>query len=276
MSLSFPSNQAHFHVIERGPCWISHAGGTNNIVANAGDLVLLLGGAGHTISSSRKSDQTHTLWDVIASHYNAERMTLDLSGGLSRVLMVCGRFRMDSVGSEAVAALLPPVVHLQGQHNDWLPAMMRLLSIEATSQETGSALARARLVDLILVGAIRRWLSDHPDTRAGWLGALRDPIVGPALRSLHARPQEKWTVEKIAAQVGLSRSPFAARFKAEVGVSPMKYLTTWRMRMAVRMLRKGRDIGDIATATGYDSEAAFRRGFRREMGAPPGHYRAGH
>ncbi|MEM7160593.1 MAG: AraC family transcriptional regulator [Myxococcota bacterium] len=276
MSLSFPSNQAHFHVIERGPCWVSVAGEPNPVLANAGDLVLLLGGAGHSIASTADPDDDHPLWDVVPTHYDAERMTLDMSEGVDRVLMVCGRFRMDTVGAEAVADLLPPVVHLQGQHGalaDWLPSMMRLLSAEATSRETGSALARARLVDLILVGAIRRWLSDHEDANAGWLGALRDPMVGPALRQLHAQPEERWTVERLAALVGLSRSPFAARFKTQVGVSPMKYLTTWRMRVAVRMIRQGAAIGEVATAVGYESEAAFRRVFKRETGDPPGHYR---
>lgn len=270
--LSFPTGQAHFHVIERGPCWLHVPAERTTLVANSGDLLLLVGGSGHSVSSSDRRSRARKLWDVVPSHYDAERMTLDLSEGEACVEMVCGRFSMDAVGTEAVVGVLPAVVHLQGHKEplaDWLPSMLRLLSTEAASNNPGSSLARARLVDLILIGAIRRWLAMDGDQETGWLSALRDPVVGGALRRVHARPEHPWTVPELAATVGLSRSPFAARFKARVGMAPMRYLTSWRMRLAARRLRNGDMVGEVATAVGYESDAAFSRVFKKEMGVPP-------
>ncbi|MEM8962735.1 MAG: AraC family transcriptional regulator [Acidobacteriota bacterium] len=276
ISLSFPTGQAHFHVIERGPCWITIPDDDISLLASSGDLLLLVAGSGHAVASDERAAVDHGLWDIVPSHYDAERLTLDLSDDEPCVEMICGRFSMDSVGSEAVVGVLPSVVHLRGRSGqlvDGLASMLRLLSAEATSNAPGSSLARARLVELILIGAIRRWLVETGDDQAGWLPALRDPVVGAALGNLHTRPEHPWTVSELSSTVGLSRSPFAARFKSQVGVSPMKYLTSWRMRLAVRLLRRGTSVGEAASAVGYASDAAFSRTFKKEMGVPPSSFR---
>ena len=271
-SLSFPTGQAHFHVIERGPCWVSVPTESHSVVANAGDLLLLVGGNGHSVSAVEKDAREHPLMEVIPIHYDAKRLSLDLSDGDSCVEMVCGRFAMDAVGSEALIGALPTVVHLrghQGAADGWLTTTLHLLSAETTANRPGSARARARLVDLVLVGAIRRWLEENQQECVGWLTALRDPVVGKALALLHAEPGHPWTVPEIAARVGLSRSPFAARFRNQVGSSPMRYLTSWRMRLAARMLSEGSSVGETAQGVGYESDASFSRVFKREMGVPP-------
>ncbi|MEM9074405.1 MAG: AraC family transcriptional regulator [Myxococcota bacterium] len=273
-ALSFPPLQAHFHVIERGPCWL-HVPGEDLRIANSGDLLLLVGGSGHSVASQERDFVDHSLWTVVPTHFDATRMSLDLSEGTPAVEMICGRFSIDAVGSEAIVGALPQVVHLQshgGGLNEWLASMLRLLSVEVSANRPGSALARARLVDLILIGAIRHWLATCEDN-AGWLSALRDPVVGNALGHLHARPAHGWTVPELASVVGLSRSPFAARFRKRVGVSPMRYLTAWRMRLAIRLLRRGQSVGEVSAAVGYESQAAFSRVFKKEMGKPPSAFR---
>ena len=110
----------------------------------------------------------------------------------------------------------------------------------------------------------------------GWLAGLNDPHVGKALRLLHANPGRDWTVEDLAREAAVSRSVLAQRFTELVGEAPMRYLAGWRMQLANQMMRDGaRNIQDVATRVGYDSEAAFNRAFKRATGSPPATWRKG-
>ena len=132
----------------------------------------------------------------------------------------------------------------------------------------------ARLSELLFVEAVRDYLAGLPPVQQGWLAGLRDPAIGRALALMHARLAHPWTSEQLAAEALLSRSAFAERFTTLVGVPPMSYLTVWRMQVAAQSLREGRrSIAQVAAAVGYESEAAFARAFKREMGVNPGEYR---
>ncbi|MGQ0593518.1 MAG: helix-turn-helix domain-containing protein [Gammaproteobacteria bacterium] len=118
------------------------------------------------------------------------------------------------------------------------------------------------------------WLASLAEDAGGWLGALRDRHIGLALAAIHQFPERDWTVASLAAQTGLSRSPFSARFNALVGEPPLSYLTRWRMNTATRLLRET-DLGlaGIAGRVGYTSEAAFSKAFTRRFKTAPGAYR---
>lgn len=108
------------------------------------------------------------------------------------------------------------------------------------------------------------------------MAGLRDPQVGAALQVLHGRPAEPWTLDRLAREVAMSRSSFAERFTAYVGVPPMQYLARWRLQLAARMLTTGAvSVAQAAEAVGYGSEAAFNRAFKREVGQAPGAWRRG-
>jgi transcriptional regulator GlxA family with amidase domain len=108
----------------------------------------------------------------------------------------------------------------------------------------------------------------------GWLAGLRDRHVGAALRLMHGRPAETWTIDALAREVGLSRSVFAERFATLMGAPPMHYLSAWRLQLAARLLeRPGTSIAQAAAEVGYESEAAFNRAFKKQVGAPPGVWR---
>jgi AraC-like DNA-binding protein len=110
--------------------------------------------------------------------------------------------------------------------------------------------------------------------QGGWLRALMDNQIGKALQAIHARPQQDWTVEELALTVAMSRSAFSARFTALVGLSPLAYVTRWRMQRASEMIRHQHlSLGEVAMRVGYESEAAFRKAFKRETGVAPGAYR---
>ena len=103
--------------------------------------------------------------------------------------------------------------------------------------------------------------------------ALADPRVGQALRLIHESPQKPWTVELLAGAVSMSRSAFAAHFTELVGEPPLRYVTAWRMKKATHMLLRGDPVAAVAQATGYETDAAFGKAFRKQMGMTPGEFR---
>ena len=132
----------------------------------------------------------------------------------------------------------------------------------------------ARLSELLFVEVLRGYVDTLADDSRGWLSGLRDRHVGAALRLIHGRPTEAWTLEKLAREVGLSRSVFAERFSHYVQMAPMHYLGRWRLQLAARLLeRPGVNISEVSQKVGYESEAAFNRAFKRLMGTPPGAWR---
>jgi len=132
----------------------------------------------------------------------------------------------------------------------------------------------ARLSELLFMEVVRWQLSHVSKGHGGWLAGLNDPHVGRALALLHASPERPWTVEELAQQVAISRAAFAKRFVELVGETPMQYLAGWRMHLARRLLREGTlGLAQIGSRVGYESEAAFNRAFKQQVGVPPGSWR---
>jgi AraC-like DNA-binding protein len=133
----------------------------------------------------------------------------------------------------------------------------------------------SKLSELLFVEAVRRYVAGLQPEQRGWLAGLRDPIAGRAIALLHSQHREPWTAERLAGEVGLSRSAFAERFTALIGQPPMQYLALWRMQLAAQQLRESSTpIARIAFDVGYESEAAFNRAFKRQFGVPPARFRA--
>jgi AraC-like DNA-binding protein len=113
-----------------------------------------------------------------------------------------------------------------------------------------------------------------PENAMGWFAGLRDPQTGAALRLIHGRPTEPWTLDTLAREIGLSRSSLAERFTAYVEMPPMQYLARWRLQIAARLLETPNiSIAQVAAEVGYQSEAAFNRAFKRHTGVAPGAWR---
>ncbi len=139
--------------------------------------------------------------------------------------------------------------------------------------ERGGENVRARLSELLFVETIRQYLETLPPAETGWLAGLRDPVVGHALAALHAQPNEPWTVEQLARHVGVSRSVLAERFTEMLDHAPMQYLALWRKQVASRLLLDGGHVAIVASAVGYESEAAFSRAFKKLVGESPAAWR---
>jgi AraC-like DNA-binding protein len=151
---------------------------------------------------------------------------------------------------------------------------VRFSVAESTAPRAGGATVLAKLSELLFVEAVRQYIEALPQEQTGWLAGLRDRFVGRALALMHQDPAYPWTVDELAQQIGLSRSALAERFGELLGQPPMQYLTRWRILLAAQHLLSGsRGVAQVAEEVGYQSEAAFSRAFKRELGVPPATWR---
>lgn len=154
--------------------------------------------------------------------------------------------------------------------------LLELLSSEAARDEPGQDAVLNRLLDLILVVALRAWGADNEAQLPSWLGAVADPAIGKALAMLHADPRHRWTTASLAGKVGMSRAALCARFTNLVGEPPMAYLTGWRMTLAADTLRDtDATVAAIAHEVGYDNAFSFSTAFKRMHGQSPSTWRRG-
>jgi AraC-like DNA-binding protein len=197
-------------------------------------------------------------------------------GGGARTRMVCG-FLGGSVQLHPMLDNLPAVMTVDLASlptGDWMGRTFSYAAQTLAGGDPGAATVLAKLSELLFVEVVRRYVAALPPERTGWLAGLRDPAVGRALSLMHGRLDKDWTTDSLAREVYVSRSTFAERFTALIGVPPMRYLLNWRMQVAMQKLRETREnVAQVAFAVGYESEAAFSRAFHREVGQPPAAWR---
>ena len=152
---------------------------------------------------------------------------------------------------------------------------INMLASEMAEPAPGSELVVNRLADVLFIQCIRAHIASRTEAcKSSWLRAIFDQQIGMALKSMHDKVADHWTVASLAAASGLSRSAFALRFKELVGETPLEYLTTWRMHKATALLQKGdKKLFEVAKSVGYDSDAAFSKAFKRIVGVAPREYR---
>jgi len=190
---------------------------------------------------------------------------------------VCGGFTLEGESVDPVLQALPRVVHVGGVDDrpaPWVDATLRLVSAVTSSEQPGADAVLTRLAETMVLQALRSELTALAATDGARLEALRDPQIAAAIRLMHSRPENHWTVERLASEVGYSRSAFAARFRKVVGESPIAYLTRSRLAIAATDLdRTDLSIAEIAGRVGYANQASFSRAFSRAFGVAPGTYR---
>jgi len=265
---------AGVHVVADGSCVLVPKGGQPLTLA-AGDLVFLSRGGQHTLCSDPAlppRDYTH---DRIA--HGAAFGELQIGGPGERTVLACAAYKLDVTSSHPLVASLPEVIHLQAgaERGRALEISIKQIIDETADSRATSPSIVVALVDVLLLRILRAWHDKLPAEEAtGWAAAVADPAIAPALRAIHASPAESWTVETLARESGLSRAAFARRFKSVLGEPPLAYLTGWRMTTARRLLRETElPLSAIAERTGYGSEFAFAKAFKRESGRAPGNYR---
>ena len=266
-----------YHVVTRGSCW-GQAVGHEPIRLREGDLIVFPQGDPHVLSSAAGMqaspdisafDRPPTLPSV--REYGG--------GGSERARVVCCFLGCDERPFNPLLAALPTVIHLTAAGSQgaagWLGTLMGIAAKESGSARPGGENVLARLSELMFVETIRQHVERLPAAETGWLAGLRDAVVGQALAALHGQPREPWTVEQLARVVGVSRSVLAERFTEMVGQPPIQYLALWRMQLASRLLSEGDGVAAVASAVGYESEAAFSRAFKKLVGQAPATWRRG-
>ncbi len=241
-----------------------------------GDLVLLPRNEPHRLASDLSLAPVSA--DVLIQPPGGENAlaAIRYGGGGERSHIVCG-FLASDLPENPLFASLPRVLTLrsgQTSARDWIASSFRFAAAELAAGRPGSDTILAKLSELLFVEAVRSCIAALTPDRTGWLAGLRDPHVASALALLHGRVAHAWTVDSLAREVGLSRSALGARFAALLGEPPMRYLARWRMQLASLRLRECHaSLAQIGAEVGYNSEAAFNRAFKRELGVPPATWR---
>jgi AraC-like DNA-binding protein len=274
--IELPQNTgASFHAVTSGTAWL-RVDGQDPVQLMPGDLLLLPSGIEHRLSSAPGA-RCRPFDRAMKEELMTPEGDLELPGHGAVTTFVCAGYDYDLEVGQPLMRLLPHVLHVPADPvaGRNIAAIVDLLAGEIGLREAGSRAATARLIDLLLIAAIRRWADAQPEgTPPSWLTALRDPLIGRVLALLHERPGEHWTLEKLAREVHVSRATLARRFTDEVGEPPLAYLGSWRMHVAAQRLKHTTDpVERIARDVGYTSEYAFNRAFSRLRGQPPGRYR---
>lgn len=264
-----------FYAVSRGGGTLS-VGGTKLSLA-AGDFVFLPPGAAFDIRD-RPSSRAIPIERIYATRGGRCGGILRFGGGSGApTTLIAGSVHLEGSELSPVATCIPPVLHVTGDRAGsarWLDATMQFVASEMETELPGYETVVERLADVLFVQALRTHMTTPSSANNGWLRALVDPRIGQALRSVHERPGDEWTLESLAKAASMSRSVFAARFKELVGSAPLEYVTRWRMHLASERLRGGTDgIGQVARDVGYDTESAFGKAFKREVGTTPGAFR---
>jgi AraC-like DNA-binding protein len=232
-----------------------------------GDVALVRGGPDHFIAyKPNAACLPHEQFQ--ARHADDNRGSTDGAN-----VFLCGAYVLSGDIGRGLLEALPPVLTMSAAADDPLRNVIGMLSSELATSAPGQQTVLDRLLDVLLVLAIRASFqrSEHAPR---WYQASADPRLGPALGALHADPARAWTVPELAAISGLSRAAFARIFQLALGQAPMQYLTDWRMTLARDHLRAGElTLAQIGARTGYASPYAFAAAFRRHHGVPPGQWR---
>lgn len=258
--------QPGFCAVIEGGCRLA-VDGEHPVNLEEGDFVLLPATPAFTMSSFEPATPKHI--DPKVTPAPTDEVRHGRPDGLPDVRLFGGYFVFDSPDAALLVSLLPAMVHIRGIPR--LSLLVRLVGEEASQQSVGRDLILARLVEVLLIEALRA--IQGKDTPAGLLRGLADARVAEALRQMHGDAERSWTVAELASEAGMSRSAFFDRFTRAVGLRPMEYLLAWRMAVAKNLLR-GESIAldEVARRVGYGSASTFSTAFSRHVGQPPGQY----
>jgi AraC family transcriptional regulator, alkane utilization regulator len=267
-----------FHFLTEGHCKVRLADSAEVIDVTAGDVILLPQDDRHLLGSDPHLAPTGVDTIVGANAVaDAEFIQIRHGGGGTATRFVCGYLACNRSVCRPLLEALPRLLRIpigDGPASSMLRELLRVGVRETVTSRAGTESMLAKLSELMFVEALRRYVEGLPPGGNGWLAGVRDMHVGRALALLHGEPGRAWTVDDLARGVAISRSALADRFAALVGEPPIQYLMRWRLALAAQTLRAGREaIVRVAERSGYESEAAFSRAFKREFGLPPAAWR---
>jgi AraC-like DNA-binding protein len=264
-----------FHVVASGRCFVSCADG-ERYWANAGEVIVLPYGDVFLMGGVEPVEPV-SIMSVVPPPPWTEMPIVRYGEGGPRTDVVCGCLYSKDLLFDPALKAFPPVFVVRptaGPARAWFDASVAY-ALEASSGQ-GRGLPSTKLPELLIIEVLRWHLANAPAADRGWFAALRDPVLAPAMKAIHTAPERKWTVADLATEAAASRSLLDGRFREVLGLSPIRYVKEWRMRIAQDLLATTDvTIASVARRVGYDSEEAFSRAFKRAYGRSPSLWRAG-
>lgn len=263
------TRQPFYGVILEGGCRFT-VDGREPIDGEAGDFVLIAV-AQHLEVSSHEPPAGSDESSMVALGDGEFRV--GAQSGPTDVRMLIGHCSFASPDGDLLVPMLPQLVHIRCAQR--LAQLVKLVGEESRAQRPAREVVLARLLEVLFIEALRS--PAEAAASHGLARGLADLRIAQAIRAMHARPSQAWTMADLAKEAALSRSAFFERFTRKVGVAPMAYLLAWRMALAKQMLRQSESrMAEIAERVGYTSASAFSVAFTRSVGQSPAHYaRAG-
>ena len=260
-----------FHVVASGTCWVAIDGGDKHW-AIGGDVIVLPYGDQHCMGGVHEAE-TVSMASILPMPPWSELPVIRHGADGEQTDVVCGYLHSQDPLFDPALRVFPPVFVVRpppGPAAEWVRANVAYAVDQNSALPAVPAGVMSRLPELLLVEVLRLHLLSAPAVEQGWLAALDDPVLRPALALLHGAPARRWTVTGLAREAAVSRSVLDARFRELLGRPPIRYLTEWRMHLAEDLLATT-DLGVAAVAhrVGYDAEEAFSRAFKRVHGDSP-------
>ena len=264
-----------FGIVTEGSCFIDIKNDTSPVNLVRGSCYLLPRGNAFRIRHA-VDGSTDKFEEVIKSHSLGSLLRYGSDG--ERTSVIGGQFVFTNDRYPLILDLLPPLIcfNVNDEELDELQSTLKLLEKEIINPAPGTATILDSLADIFFIQTLRAYLLRSKTRNLGWAGILSDDRLGQALRLIHAESSKSWTIESLASQIGMSRASFSSHFKNKLGISPIAYLTRHRMNLAQDLLRRSESIGiaQVASQVGYDSDAAFNKAFKREVGISPALWRS--
>jgi len=254
-----------FTIVLKGECWIAFDG-REPVRYQEGDFILLPSTPAFTLSSHPDSDCQPANPTGAATRHGDQDGEPDFES-------LGGSFRIETANAPLLLALLPDIIHIPASEgrSDRLGRLIELIMEECRSEAPGKEMVLQRLLEVLLVEALRRQGATTGAAQIGVISGMRDPGLARVLNAVHAEVSGNWTVAGLAKIAGLSRSTFAARFAGTLGCGPIEYLARWRMALAKdALIRREKTLGEIAGEIGYESASSFSTAFRKRLGCSPG------
>lgn len=271
-AIRFPArDKIKFFAVVKGNCWVTLDGEMEAIRFEEGDVGLLSVPRGSIIASDPGVEPVGAM-----ELFSGAGRNLATIGNGEDFAYIGGHVLLDPIRGKLFSEILPPWIHTRAASPQaavfrWL--LDRLIE-ERDAAQPGVLLASAQLTQLLFIQILRSYLDTASLMTAGWLQALADKRIAPALRLMHGDPARAWHLEDLAQACAMSRTSFALHFRTTAGVAPLTYLTEWRMHLAERAFRdENTPIASIARSLGYSSESAFSNAFKRIKGSSPTVYR---
>jgi AraC-like DNA-binding protein len=267
-AFAFPeSDGLKFFTVGSGACRLVVEGVPGIVELRAGDCLLLPSGRPFVMASDLDAPPV----DAYTFFPNNVNGVATYNGG-GEFYGIGATFALGNKHGNILLDMLPPIVHLRSEAELMRWTLARMLH-EHRDPQPGSMLVAQHLAHILLVQALRLHLADGARGGVGWLFALADRDMRSAIVAMHGDPARDWTIQGLADGIGMSRSTFALKFKRTVGISPMEYLTRWRMLLAGdRLTHSDEPVAAIGLSLGYESESAFSQAFKRVMGCSPRRY----